>query len=325
MVDFWLVVGIICLIFLLMFSAFFSAAEMALITVNKIRIRAGAKKGDKRAIIIDQLLKEPNKLVTGIVIGNNFVNILASIIAGAITLKIFGNFGIAIATLVMTFLILLFSEIVPKSFAMRNQKLALRFALPVKLVIKSLSPIASGLTFLANMIIKAFGGDLPSNKLTITERELRTILEVAEDLGSIKRSELEMIHEVFELDQIPLMQVMVPVDGIVSIEELTSIENFLKRAGKYGISKMPVYRDQSDNIVGVVNIKDALKYKNRSTKIKKIMKPIFKLGAYERADVALRKMQKAREHLAIVVDKKDQLLGLLTIEDLVEEIVGEID
>lgn len=325
MVDFWLAIGIICLVFLLIISAFFSAAEMALITVSKIRIKAGAKKGDKRAIMIDKLLKEPNKLVTGIVVGNNFVNVLASIIAGTITLRIFGNLGIAIATLVMTFLILLFSEIVPKSFAMKNEKLALRFALPVKFVIKFLSPVASGLTFLANRIIKAFGKDLPSQKLTLTERELRTILEVAEDLGSIKKSEREMIHEVFELDQIPLMQVMVSMDGIVSIEELASIENFLERAGKSGISKMPVYRTQPKNIVGVANIKDALKYKDRSAKIKQIMKPVFKLGAYERADVALKKMQKAREHIAIVVDKKDQLLGLLTIEDLVEEIVGEID
>ena len=135
MVDFWLAIGIICLVFLLIISAFFSAAEMALITVSKIRIRVGAKKGDKRAIVTDKLLKEPNKLVTGIVVGNNFVNVLASIIAGTITLRIFGNVGIAIATLVMTFLILLFSEIVPKSFAMRNERLALRFALPVKFAI----------------------------------------------------------------------------------------------------------------------------------------------------------------------------------------------
>ncbi len=132
MVDFWLVIGIICLVFLLIISAFFSAAEMSLITVSKIRIRAGAKKGDKRFIMIDKLLKEPNKLVTGVVVGNNFVNVLASIIACTITLRIFGNLGIAIATLVMTFLILLFSEIVPKSFAMRNEGLALRFALPIK-------------------------------------------------------------------------------------------------------------------------------------------------------------------------------------------------
>ena len=325
MVDFWLAIGIICLVFLLIISAFFSAAEMALITVSKVRIRAGAKKGDKRAIMIDKLLKEPHKLVTGIVVGNNFVNVLASIIAGTITLRIFGNMGIAIATLVMTFLILLFSEIVPKSFAMRNEKLALRFALPVTFIIKFLSPVASGFIFLSNSIIKAFGKDVPSQKLTLTERELRTILEVAEDLGSIKRSEREMIHEVFELDQIPLMQVMVPTDEIVSIEELESIENFLEHAGKSGISKMPVYRTKPNNIVGVANIKDALKHKNRAAKIKKIMKPIFRLRAYERADVALKKMQKAREHLAIVVDKKDQLLGLLTLEDLIEEIVGEID
>ncbi|MFC1786482.1 CNNM domain-containing protein [Halobacteriota archaeon] len=325
MVDFWLAIGIICLVFLLIISAFFSAAEMALITVSKIGIRAGAKKGDKRAIIIDKLLKEPNKLVTGIVVGNNFVNVLASIIAGTITLRIFGNLGIAIATLAMTFLILLFSEIVPKSFAMRNEKLALRFALPVKVVIKFLSPIASGFIFLSNSIIKAFGKELPSQKLTLTEGELRTILEVAEDIGSIKKSEREMIHEVFELDQIPLMQVMVPKDKIVSIEELESIENFLELAGNSEISKMPVYRTKTNNIVGVANIKDALKYKDRSAKIKKIMKPVFRLGAYDRADVALKKMQKDREHLAIVVDEKDKLIGLLTIEDLVEEIVGEID
>ncbi|MDD2665657.1 MAG: hemolysin family protein [Methanocellales archaeon] len=321
--DFWIVIGIICLIFLVMFSAFFSAAEMALMTISKIRIRHNAKKGDKRALIIEKLLKEPHKLVTGIVVGNNFVNVLASIIAGTITLRIFGNMGIAIATLGMTFLLLLFGEITPKALAMRNEKIALRFALPVKFVIRFLSPVASGFTFLSNNLIRAFGRELPSQKLTITEEELRTILEVAEDLGTIKRSEREMVHEVFELDQISLGQIMVPKDRIISIEELESIEHFLERAGKAGVSKMPVYRN--DNIVGVANIKDALKYKNRDTKIKQIMKPIFKLKAYERADAALRKMQKAREHLAIVVDEKDQLLGLLTIEDLVEEIVGEIE
>ncbi|MDI6860009.1 MAG: hemolysin family protein [Methanocellales archaeon] len=325
MVDFWLVIGIICLVFLLLLSAFFSAAEMALITVSKIRIREGAKKGDKRALMIEKLLKEPHKLVTGIVVGNNFVNVLASIIAGTVALRIFGNLGIAIATLSMTFLILLFCEITPKAFAMRNEKLALRFALPVKCVIKFISPIASGFTSLANSIVKAFGKEIPSQKLTLTEQELRTILEIAEELGSIKRSEREMIHEVFELDQISLMQIMVPKDRIVCIEELTNIENFLELAGNSGVSKMPVYRTQPDNIVGVANIKDALKCKDRAAEIKQIMKPVFKLKAYERADEVLRKMQKAREHLAIVVDEKDQLLGLLTLEDLIEEIVGEIE
>ncbi len=325
MVDFWIVIGIVCLIFLLMLSAFFSAAEMALITISKIRVRNNAKKGNKHALIIEKLLKEPHKLVTGIVLGNNFVNVLASIIAGTITLRIFGNMGIAIATLVMTFLILLFGEIIPKALAMRNERMALRFALPVKFVIKFLSPIALGFTFLSNTIIKAFGKELPSQKLTLTEAELRTILEVAEDLGSIKRSEREMIHEVFELDQISLRQIMVPKDRIVSIEDSANITNFLEIAGKVSISKMPVYRKKPNNIVGVANIKDALKYKDRSVKIKKIMKPVFKLKAYERADVALRKMQRAREHLAIVVNEKDQLLGLLTLEDLIEEIVGEIE
>ncbi len=324
MVDFWIVIGIICLIFLVMFSAFFSAAEMSLMTINKIRIRHNAKKGDKRALIIEKLLKEPHKLVTGIVVGNNFVNVLASTIASTITLRIFGNMGIAIATLGMTFLLLLFGEITPKALAMRNEKMALRFALPVKFVIKFLSPVASGFTFLSNTVIKAFGKELPSQKLTLTEGELRTILEVAEDFGTIKRSEREMVHEVFDLDQISLGQIMVPKERIVSIEELAQITNFLELAGQSGISKMPVYRTQSDNIVGVANIKDALKYKDGSAKIKQIMKPVFKLTASERADVALKKMQKAQEHLAIVVDEKDQLLGLLTLDDLIEEIVGEI-
>ncbi|MDI6708297.1 MAG: hemolysin family protein [Candidatus Thermoplasmatota archaeon] len=321
--DFWIVIAIIFLIILLILSALFSAAEMALITVSRVKIRERAKRGEQQALIIENLLKEPHKLVTGILVGNNLVNVCASIVAGAIALKMFGNIGIAVATVIMTFIILLFCEITPKAFAMRNEKLALRIAKPIACFTKLFSPIAAGFTYLVNSIIKAFGRELPSQKITLTERELRTILEIAEEQGSIKRSEREMIHEVFEFDQIPLISIMVPENRVVSIEAGKTVDDFLELAGKEAVTKMPVYAVEKENIIGIVNVKDALKKKGQQ--IKQIMKPAFKLRFSERADEALRKMRRAREHLAIIVDENDKPIGIITLEDLIEEIVGEIE
>ncbi|MEW6069487.1 MAG: hemolysin family protein [Candidatus Thermoplasmatota archaeon] len=324
-IDFWLIIAIVFLIILLILSALFSAAEMALITVSRLRIRERAKRGEKHALVVENLLKEPHKLITGILVGNNLVNVCASIVAGAIALKIIGNLGIAIATVLMTFIILLFCEITPKAFAMRNEKLALKIAKPIAGFIKIFSPVASGFTYLANSIIRAFGRELPSQKMAITERELRTILEIAEEQGSIKRMEREMIHEVFELDQIPLTTVMLPKDRIVSIGEDESIAEALEVAGRTNFSKLPVWKDTKENIVGMVNIKDALKQKDKTQPVKQIMRSVFKLKTAERVDEALRKMRIGKEHLAIVVDEKDSLAGLVTLEDLIEEIVGEIE
>jgi CBS domain containing-hemolysin-like protein len=325
MIDFWLVLGIIFLVALLILSALFSAAEMALITVSRVRIRERVKKGEKHALVVESLLKEPHKLVTGILVGNNIVNVCASIVAGALALKVFGNIGIAIATVVMTFIILLFCEITPKAFAMRNEKLALKIAKPIASFIKIFSPIAAGFIYITNSIIKAFGKELPSQRMTITERELRTILELAEEQGSIKPSEREMIHEVFELDQIPLSSVMHSIDKIVSIEEVNTIADFLELAGKTNISKMPVWSAKKENIVGVANVKDAIKQKDSSIAVRQIMRSVFKLKKSEKVDEALRKMRLHRAHLAIIVDENEAPVGLLTLEDLIEEIVGEIE
>lgn len=325
MIDIWFLGAFILLIFLLALSAFFSAAEMAFMTVSRIRIRESAKKGDKHAVIVEKLLREPHKLITGILIGNNLVNICASIIVGAIALRIFGNLGIAIATLVMTFIILLFCEITPKAFAMRNERLALRFAAPLQYFIRVFSPITSGFTAMAYSIVKAFGKKLPSQKVTLTETELRTLLEMAEEQGTIKRAEREMIHEVFELDEIPVSRIMTPKEKMVSAEEAQTIESFLELVSTTGRSRIPVYKGSKENIVGVAHVKDALKSKNRNMPVKDIMHTVFTLNMNERADEALRKMQKEKRQIAIVADENNNLKGLISLEDLIEEIVGEIE
>jgi len=318
----WIIVGIVIIIFLVFMSAFFSGAEMAFVSVNRALVRERAKKKNSHATILDSLLQKPDNVVSAIVVGNNLVNILASIIAGAIATKVFGDIGIGIATAVMTLVIVIFAEVTPKALCMRNEKLALKVAKPLFIITKIFHPLAIFLTYLSNSLIKVIG--VERRKSVVTEEEIRAMLELGEEEGTIKKDEKEMVTEILDFDDTKVWEVYVPRENMVCLHEDDSIERLIKKSIETGFSRFPVYRDNIDDIVGMVHVKDTLAVKNKKIPVKEIMRDILKIRAGMKADDVLREMQKRKIHIAILQGEDGKTLGLVTMEDLIEEVFGEI-
>ncbi|KAA0002964.1 MAG: HlyC/CorC family transporter [Thermoplasmata archaeon] len=318
----WIIVGIAAIILLVFISAFFSGSEMAFVSVNRAVIREKAKKNNGRAHILDSLLQKPDNVVSAVVVGNNLVNILASVIAGAIATKIFGDVGIGIATIIMTLVIVIFAEVTPKALCMRNERLALKAARPLSITTKIFHPLAVFLASLSNLLIKAIGEE--KRKVAVTEEEIRAMLELGEEEGTIKKDEKEMVTEILDFDDTKVWEVYVPREKMVCLHEDDTIEKLIKKSIETGFSRFPVYRDTLDDIVGMVHVKDTLAVENKRIPIKEILRDILKIRAGMKADDVLREMQKRKVHLAILQGEDGKTLGLVTMEDLIEEVFGEI-
>jgi len=196
----WIIVGIISIIFLIGLSAFFSSSELAIISINRAIVREKARKGDRRAKLLDELLQNPDTVISAIVIGNNLVNVLASILAGAISTQVFGNIGLGIATAIMTLLLLIFGEITPKSVGIRNEKFALRVAKPIYVITKFFGPFSIGLSSLSRFLAKTIFGKKEVNP-PVTEEEIMAMMRLGEEEGTIKKDERELVNELMKTIQ----------------------------------------------------------------------------------------------------------------------------
>lgn len=320
----WIIVGIISIIFLIILSAFFSSSELAIISINRAVIREKARKGDRRAQLLDKLLQNPDTVVSAIVIGNNLVNVLASILAGAISTQVFGNIGLGIATAVMTLLLLVFGEITPKSVGIRNEKFALRVARPVYVITRLFGPFSIGLSSLSRFLAKNIFGKKEINP-PVTEEEIMAMMRLGEEEGTIKKDERELVNEVFEFDETKVDEVRVPKKEIVYLDENDTIQDLIDKSIETGFSRFPVCKNGNINkIVGMVHIKDALAVEDKNIPVKKIMRDILKVGPGMKADDVLREMQRKKVHIAVVKDRRNKVKGIVTMEDLIEEIFGEI-
>lgn len=319
----WIIFGILTIIFLIILSAFFSSSEMAFVSVNRAVIADKARKGDKRAIILKKLLKNPDNVISAIVIGNNIVNIFASILAGAVTTAYFGNIGIGIATVVMMFIILVFSEVTPKAFGIKNETLALRVARPLSIITKVFHPLVVLLTSISNGLISLVGGKR-KRKTVVTEDEIMAMMRLGEEEGTIEKDEREMVNEVFEFDETRAHEIYIPKEKVEFINEEESVADLIQKSIKTGYSRFPAYRKNLDDVVGMVHIKDSLIIKDTSLTVKNIVRPILKIDFRMKVDDVLREMKRNKTHLALLQDKKGKTLGLLSMEDLIEEIFGEI-
>ena len=320
----WIIVGIISIIFLIILSAFFSSSELAIISINRAVIREKARKGDRRAQLLDKLLQNPDTVVSAIVIGNNLVNVLASILAGAISTQVFGNIGLGIATAVMTLLLLVFGEITPKSVGIRNEKFALRVARPVYVITRLFGPFSIGLSSLSRFLAKNIFGKKEVNP-PVTEEEIMAMMRLGEEEGTIKKDERELVNEVFEFDETKVDEVRVPKKEVVYLDENDTIQDLIDKSIETGFSRFPVCKNGNINkIVGMVHIKDALAVKDKNMPVKKIMRDILKVGPGMKADDVLREMQRKKVHIAVVKDRRNKVKGIVTMEDLIEEIFGEI-
>lgn len=318
---------IAALIILLSLSAFFSASETALLTLSKIRIRNMVDEGVKGADTVANLVENPNKLLGAILIGNNVVNIAASAIATTLIAKYFKVGAVGIATLVMTILVLIFGEITPKSLAaQKSDAVALKVARPVKFITVLLSPLVVVFTKITGGLVQLLGGKVNSNRPFVTEEELKTIVDVSEEEGVLEIEEKQMIFNVFEFGDLRVKDVMIQRMDIAAIDINIEYDDLIELLKREQYSRMPVYNETIDDIVGIFYVKDLVFFMNdkESFDIKKYIKEAFYTFEFKKIPELFAEMKRNGVHLAVVLDEYGGVSGIVTMEDLVEEIVGDI-
>ena len=318
---------LIVLIVLLLLSAFFSSAETSLTTVNKLRIRSLVEEGNKRAKIISNLIENPSKMISAILIGNNIVNIAAS----ALTTTLIINLGLgtytAVGTGILTLLVLIFGEITPKTLAtIHAEKMAFLYAPVISLLTKLLTPVIFLLNKLSGVFLLLFRVDPNAKTNVMTENELLTIVEVSHEDGVIESEERLMITNVVDFGDSLAKDVMVPrIDMAFADVEMT-YDELVAAFEKDMYTRLPVYSETRDNVIGIINMKDVFFFRGNKEdfNIKDFLRTPYFTYEYKKTSELLRELKKATNSLAIVLDEYGATAGLLTIEDLIEEIVGEI-
>jgi len=320
---------IVLLVVLLMGSAFFSASETALMSLSKIRIRHLIEKGVSKAVLLEKLLNQPSRLLGGILIGNNIVNIGAASLATSITYKILpGDMGVAIATGTMTILVLIFGEITPKSFAKMNaEKLSLIVARPIHILLLVLKPFVFIFGMISNVIIHIIGGKSAKNEPFITEAELKTMVGVSEEEGILESEEKNMIFNVFAFGDLQARHLMIQRVDVISVPETVSLEQLQALIRETQYSRIPVYRDNIDSIIGVLYIKDLLfvELNAETFKVADYMREPYYIFEKKSVVAVFEELKQNRTHMSVVVDEHGGTAGIITMEDLVDRIVGNIE
>ena len=320
-------VKLVVLIVLLILSGVFSSAETALTTVNLNKLRALADDGSKRAAKVLKLRESSSKLLTTVLIGNNIVNLSASALATTFCTEVFGSVYIGIATGILTLVVLIFGEITPKTLAtLYSTRLSLIFAYPVAFLMLIFTPLIWILNGITTVIFKILRVD-PNKKEHMTESELRTIVDVSHEDGVIETDEREMITNVVDFGEVVSKDIMIPRADMVCIDCSASYDELLKLIREENFSRIPVYRKTRDHIVGILNVKDVLLMNDEEKKsftIEKVMrKPVF-VYEYQHTAKIFAGMKTSSATMCIVIDEYGLTAGLITMEDLLEEIVGDI-
>ncbi|MGL5440013.1 MAG: CNNM domain-containing protein, partial [Filifactoraceae bacterium] len=277
--DSKVIIQLLILVVLVIGSAFFSATETALMTLSKIRLRHMADSGNKRAKLVESLKQEPNKLLGSILLGNNAVNIAASAVATALAIEMMGSSGVGVVTVVMTVVILIFGEITPKSLAMEySEKLSLLVAPIINIIVKVATPFVWILTKITNVIIRLFGGNPDDQKPFITEEELKTIVNVSSEEGLLENDEKKMIYNIFEYGDLRVKDIMIQRMDVLAISIDASYSEIVEVFEEKKFSRLPVYEDTIDNIVGILYAKDILfstSFKSDEFSIESLMRSPF--------------------------------------------------
>ena len=317
------VIQLAAILVLIVLSAFFSSAETALTTVNRVRLKALADEGNKRAVTALNVLDRYGKMLSAILIGNNIVNLTASSLVTTFAIRI--NLAVGIATGILTIVILILGEIVPKNMAMiYSEKLALFYAAVISGLMKLMTPVIFVVDKLADGIMKVLHID--RNKHTaMTENELRTYVEVSHEDGVIESEEREMIYNVFDFSDAVAKDIMIPRIDMASISEDASYEEVMELFRECMYTRIPVYREDKDNIIGLINIKDFILVTDKNSfQIGDIIREAYYTYEYKKTADLLMEMREKRVNVAFVLNEYGATVGMITLEDLLEEIVGEI-
>ncbi|MCR5481637.1 MAG: hemolysin family protein [Clostridia bacterium] len=316
-------ISIAAIVVLLIMSAFFSATETAFTSLSRVRIKNLAGDGNKRASLVLSLSEQFDKLLSTILIGNNIVNIVMTAVATLLFVKLYGEYGPTISTIIITVVVLIFGEISPKSLAKENAE---RFAMIVAPVLSFFMVLFTPLNFIFSMwkilLSKVFN---VTGQRTITEDELITMVEEAETEGGIDTEQSELIQNAIEFNELEAWDVLSPRVDMEAIDIATEKSEIERMFRETGYSRLPVYRDDLDTVLGVLNIKDFYNYVINSDRgIEAHVKPVVFVAGSIKIAALLKKMQSEKTHMAIVVDEYGGTEGIVTMEDIIEELVGEI-
>lgn len=324
-----IVINCILLGVLLIGSGFFSASETALMSLSKIRIRHLQDEGVKGAKLVATLTENPNSLLSSILIGNNVVNIAATSISTSLFMELLGANGVPVATAVMTVLVLIFGEITPKTIAAnKSENVAIAVAKPIQLIIFVLKPFVWVFDIVTGVIFKLFGINNKGNQPYITEEELKTMVNVSHEEGVLEMEEREIINNVFQFGDMQAKEAMIQRLDMVLIDVNTTYEEIIKTFKEEQFSRIPVYEESVDDIIGILNIKDIIFLTDDEVKnfdVRKYLREAFVTYEFKKISQLLEEMKKEKSQMAIVLDEYGGTAGLVTIEDLVEVIVGDIE
>ena len=317
------------LVVLLLGSGFFSASETSLMSLSKIRIRYMEDEGVKGAKLVGSLIEKSSDLLSSILVGNNIVNIAATSVSTSLFINIFGDGGVAIATAVMTVLVLVFGEITPKTIAANSpEKVAVVVSKPISIIMKITKPRVWVFNLLTGIIFKIMGIDNDGVKPFITEEELKAMVNVSHEEGVLEMEEREIINNVFQFGDMQAKEAMIQRLDMVAIDIEDSYDEIIELFKSEKLSRLPVYQESIDDIVGILNIKDIIFLSDEEIEnfdIKDYVREAFFTYEFKKITQLLEEMKKEKTQMAIVVDEYGGTAGLLTIEDLVEVIVGDID
>ena len=314
---------IIALIVLIVLSAYFSATETAFSSLNRIRLKNLADNGNKRAKLAYKLVDNYDELISSVLVGNNIVNISASSLATVLFIKAFGDNGPTVSTIAMTIIVLIFGEVTPKSISKEAPEAFAMFSAPIINVLiyvfKPINVCLVGIKKLVKKFVKV------SNDRTISESELLTIVEEAEHDGGINENESELIHNVIEFDDLEAIDIMTPRVDVEAVDKTSTVQEIADLFTETGFSRLPVYEETIDSIVGIINEKDFHNLVLRDgNAVKQIIKPVEFIPPSMKISALLKLLQQNKSHLAVIVDEFGGTEGIVTLEDIIEELVGEI-
>ncbi|NLT10397.1 MAG: HlyC/CorC family transporter [Ruminococcus sp.] len=316
--DVWKIILVICM---MVFSALFSSTETAFSSVNKLRLKNYEAQGDKKAAKALKLANRFDEVLTAVLIGNNIVNIATSSVSTLVFIKLCGSNGAAISTIVITVLVLVFCEVIPKSYAKKNaEKLALSFAGPLSVLVVVFKPFVFLLNKLSSLVSRG-GNDAPS----VTEDELKYMIDEIEEQGVIEEQESELVKSALEFDEITVNEILVPRVKVVGVELGSTIDEIKEIFSTEMYSRLPVYEKSLDDIVGLITNKAFFKMLTEGgNDISSIIQEVPHIADSKLISEAMKEMQRSKVHFAVVTDQYGGTKGIVTLEDIIEELVGEI-
>tara|TARA_R110001592_G_scaffold16881_16_gene71765 strand:- start:8889 stop:10175 length:1287 start_codon:yes stop_codon:yes gene_type:complete len=327
-----LTASIVGIIILLLLSGFFSGSETAFTAASRVRLRSREKEGNLRAAMVNRIREEKDRMIGALLLGNNLVNIMASALATSVLIKIFGESGVIYATLIMTLLVLIFAEVLPKTYAFHHaESLAMRIAPIIRMVIVIFSPVTEGVTWIVRQVLKVFGVDISKVAAGSHLELLRGAIEMHEGPEQETQEQRAMLRSILDLAEVDIEDIMIHRKNVAMIDVDQSVEKIVDDVLNSPYTRLPLWKDNPDNIVGVLHSKQLLRELMdtggdlENIDITRILMPPWFIPETTILYDQLQAFRNRKEHFAVVIDEYGSFMGVVTLEDILEEIVGDID